>query len=81
MKKAERVDWRKRVKDLATPHEAYERVRGTRSEAYGIEEHIKNLKRISVAEKGKYPNPEKIIRDFSDEKKVYLCKGVRYELR
>ncbi|MBQ6147877.1 glycosyltransferase family 2 protein [Candidatus Saccharibacteria bacterium] len=60
MKKAERVDWRKRVEDLATPHEAYERVRGTRSEAYGIEEHIKNLKRISVAEKGKYPNPEKV---------------------
>ena len=60
VQKAEKVDWRKRVEDLANPHEAYERNLEKSSEKYGFSEHIKNLKKMSVAEAGKYPSPEKI---------------------
>ena len=60
VKKAERVDWRKRVEELANAHEAYEKNRGRVSEKYEFNEHIKNLKKISIAEKGRYPSPEKI---------------------
>lgn len=60
VKKAERVDWRKRVWELENAHEAYEKNRGRSSEAYGFSEHVKNLKKISIAEKGRYPKIEKI---------------------
>ena len=60
VKRAERVDWRKRVRELGKAHEAYERLRGRSSETYGFAEHVRNLKKISIAEKGRFPNPEKI---------------------
>ena len=60
VKKAEKVDWRQRVLDLEKPHEAYERLKETKSEKYGIDEHIENLKKLSIAEAGRFPSPDKV---------------------
>ena len=70
IKEAEKVDWRQRCADLERPHEAYERLseglwRGTAAERTKIdfEEHLANLKRISVDEEAKYKymNPSRVI--------------------
>ena len=59
IKTAEKVDWRKRVEDLANPHEAFERLRNNDSKSYNFDEHIENLKLMAAMSK-EYPNPEKV---------------------
>ncbi len=59
IKRAERVDWRKRVVDLEDPHSAYERLHGEDGKSYHFEEHIENLKMIASMQK-EYPKPSKI---------------------
>lgn len=59
IKHAGRVDWRKRVEDLANPHEAYERLRDDDSKSYHFEDHLENLKLIA-AMGNEYPDPNKI---------------------
>lgn len=59
IKRAERVDWRKRLEDLSNPHEAYERIHDDNSKSYHFEEHLENLRLIS-AMGGEYPDPNKI---------------------
>ena len=60
IKRAERVDWRKRMEDLTHPHEAYERLCNDANKSYHFERHLENLK-IIAAMNNEYPNPEKII--------------------
>lgn len=60
MQGAKRVDWKKRLEDLKNPHEAYERLYGENYGSYNFSEHVANVKKMSVAEKGKYPDPNKI---------------------
>lgn len=59
IKQAERVDWRKRVEDLETPHSAYERLHDDENHSYHFAEHIENLRMMSAIEEG-YPNPKDI---------------------
>ena len=59
IKRAERVDWRKRMEDLEHPHAAYERLHNDNSKSYHFEEHLENLKMMAAMEK-EYPNPSKI---------------------
>lgn len=59
IKRAERVDWRKRLTDLEDPHTAYERLHGEDNKSYHFEEHIENLKMIAAMQK-EYPKPSKI---------------------
>ncbi|MBQ6375485.1 hypothetical protein IJJ37_00935 [Candidatus Saccharibacteria bacterium] len=59
MKRAERVDWRGRVEDLANPHAAYERILDDDNRSYHFEEHIENLK-FMIAMPEEYVDPEKI---------------------
>lgn len=59
IKRAGRVDWRKRVMDLANPHEAYERLRDDGSNSYHFDEHLENLKLMATMSK-EYPDPNKI---------------------
>ena len=59
IKRAGRVDWRKRVEDLATPHDAYERLCDDSNKSYHFEEHLENLKMMAAMGK-EYPNPNKI---------------------
>ena len=59
IKRASRVDWRKRNEELANPHAAYERLRQDDSKSYHAEEHLENLKMI-LSMPHEYPDPSKI---------------------
>ena len=60
IERAERVDWRKRVQDLASPHDAYERLVGTNNKSYHFAEHLMNLKTLATAMGSSYPKPDQI---------------------
>lgn len=59
IKRAGRIDWRKRVEDLSRPHESFERLRDDDNDSYHFKEHLENLKFMSALE-GDYPNPDQI---------------------
>ncbi len=59
IKRAERVDWRGRIEDLAHPHESFERLRDDDNKSYHFNEHVENLK-LMAAMHGDYPDPTKI---------------------
>lgn len=59
IKKAGRVDWRKRVEDLANPHEAYERLHDEERKSYHFDEHVENLKMMATMNT-EYPAPDKV---------------------
>lgn len=59
IKRANRVDWCKRINDLANPHEAYERLRQDDSKSYHSGEHLENLKMI-LSMPHEYPDPTRI---------------------
>lgn len=59
VKKAGRVDWRGRMRDLENPHAAFERLRGQNSKSYNFSTHVENLRMLSVME-SEYPDPTKI---------------------
>ncbi len=59
IKRAMRVDWRKRLEDLENPHEAYERLRDDNNKSYHFDRHVENLKMIAAMGK-EYPNPAKV---------------------
>ncbi|MBR2855685.1 glycosyltransferase family 2 protein, partial [Candidatus Saccharibacteria bacterium] len=60
IKRAERVDWRKRIEDLKNPHDAYERLVGSGNSSYGFTEHLMNLKTLSTSVDFTYPQPDRI---------------------
>ncbi|MBR2998194.1 hypothetical protein IKF34_00230 [Candidatus Saccharibacteria bacterium] len=60
IKRAGRVDWRKRMEDLSNPHDSYERLRDDENKSYHFAEHLDNLK-MMAAMSGEYPDPDKII--------------------
>ena len=60
LKRAERVDWRRRLEDLETPHDSYERLRDDDNKSYHFDQHLENLKMMTVMQK-EYPDPTKII--------------------
>jgi len=60
IKRAEKVDWRKRLEDLENPHEAYEKLRDDNSKSYHFEQHLENLK-LMAAMPSEYPNPAKTL--------------------
>lgn len=59
IKRAGRVDWAKRLKDLEHPHDAYERLRGVDSTSYHYERHLENL-RMMAAMDTEYPQPSQV---------------------
>ena len=59
IERAMRVDWHQRYADLKTPHEKFEALRSSSSDAFNFDEHLDNLRMISVAPKD-YPDPDKI---------------------
>ena len=60
IERAERVDWRKRVEDLADPHDAYERLVGSNNKSYHFTEHINNLRILATDMESSYPKPDQI---------------------
>ena len=47
-KRAEKVDWHKRLQELKNPHKNYERLILTKSHEFEFDEHVENLKMLSV---------------------------------
>ena len=59
IKRAMRVDWRRRMEDLEHPHDAYERIHDDENKSYHFDDHVENLK-LMAAMPGEYPDPAKI---------------------
>lgn len=59
IKRAEKVDWRQRMEDLAEPHEAFERLRDRDEKGYEFGAHVDNL-RMMAAMPGEYPKAMEI---------------------
>lgn len=59
MKHAGRVDWRKRLEDLESPHASFERLRDQQSKSYHFTAHVENLK-MMAAMGSEYPKPSQI---------------------
>lgn len=60
MKQAEKVNWSKRLDDLAHPHESFQALHGKEDLSYGFDKHVSNLKKMAVAPSNIYPDPQKI---------------------
>ena len=60
VKRAERVNWRKRVEDLANPHATYENLRDLDDKSYGFNEHVQNLRLLATVEEKSEPKPDEI---------------------
>ena len=60
VRRAERVDWRKRLLDLEDAHTAYERLHGRSDTSYGFAEHVQNLRLMSAVEGSSEPKPHQI---------------------
>lgn len=59
IKRANLVDWRKRLTDLETPHASFERLRDDDNSSYHFGQHVENLK-MMAAMKNEYPKPSDI---------------------
>ena len=59
IKRAGRVDWAKRLADLETPHDSFERLRDEASSSYHFDRHVENLKMIAAME-NEYPKPSEV---------------------
>lgn len=60
MRRAERVDWARRLEDLEDPHATYERMYDRNDDSYGLAEHVQNLRLMSTVEGNKEPKPHEI---------------------
>ena len=58
VKRAMRIDWAKRLKDLETPHESYERLYDEDNDALDFNEHLENLRAMTVDDE--YPKPQDV---------------------
>ncbi|MBQ9019841.1 hypothetical protein IJ096_00735 [Candidatus Saccharibacteria bacterium] len=59
MMRAQEVDWAKRLSQLSEPHKYYEKLHGRGSRSFGYDEHVENLRVLSVGEI-EYPKPEAV---------------------
>ena len=59
IKRAERVNWRRRMEDLEDPHTSFERLHGVESKSYHADIHLDNLKMMAAME-SEYPKPSQI---------------------
>ncbi len=60
LKKGVKVDWSKRLNDLENAADSYDRLAGTKSHAYGYEQHLRNLCMVAAAEPGYFPKPSQV---------------------
>ena len=60
LKKGVKVDWSKRLNELENAADSYDRLAGTKSNAYDHEQHLRNLCMVAAAEEGYFPKPSQI---------------------
>lgn len=56
---AQKIDWRERLDDFENPAKAYELRTKSRSKAFGMQNHIDNL-RLAAADPGAFPKPSEL---------------------
>ena len=60
IKKCCKVDWAKRLNDLEDAQASYDRLAGTKSEAYEYDQHLRNLCMVAAAEDEYFPKPSEV---------------------
>lgn len=60
LERSHHVNWHKRLLDLENAKESYERLAGTRSDAYDYSQHLQNLCMVAAAEDGYFPKPSEV---------------------
>ena len=55
-----KVNWSKRLNELEDANESYNRLKGTKSDAYDYKQHLSNLCMVAAAEEGFFPKPSEI---------------------
>ncbi|MDR2063310.1 MAG: glycosyltransferase family 2 protein [Candidatus Nomurabacteria bacterium] len=61
MHRALKVDWRERLVQLKNPRKYYDELKSEKHTSFGYQKHLENLRFISAAETGDYPDPDQII--------------------
>jgi cellulose synthase/poly-beta-1,6-N-acetylglucosamine synthase-like glycosyltransferase len=61
MRRAMRVDWHERLRQLEEPRLHYDKLKSEEHGSFHYQKHLENLRFISAAEEGAYPNPKDII--------------------
>ncbi|MDR2336664.1 MAG: hypothetical protein LBE03_01000 [Candidatus Nomurabacteria bacterium] len=61
MRKAIKVNWRQRLAHLQNPHRYYDELKSEEHNSFNYQKHLENLRFMSAAEIGTYPNPDQII--------------------
>lgn len=74
-KRAEKVNWHKRLLDLETPHERYEELLRHKCKEFAFSEHVENLKLLSVGKDLVLSEREEALEErlvsFSKPKEIY----------
>ena len=60
LKRGMKVNWSKRLNDLEDAAASYDRLVGTKSDAYDYKQHLRNLCMVAAAEEGYFPKPSSI---------------------
>ena len=60
LKRGVKVNWSKRLNDLEDAAASYDRLVGTKSDAYDYKQHLRNLCMVAAAEEGYFPKPSSI---------------------
>jgi len=59
LERAQKIDWRERLEDFENPQESYELRMKSRSKAFGMQNHIDNL-RLAAADPAAFPKPSEL---------------------
>ena len=57
---AQEINWHNRLNDLENPKISYQKMQNEKSNEFGIDHHIENLKIISGSNEGKFPLPSQV---------------------
>ena len=60
IKKCCKVNWAKRLNDLEDAQDSYDRLAGTKSDAYEYDQHLRNLCMVAAAEDEYFPKPSEV---------------------
>ncbi|RWZ78473.1 MAG: hypothetical protein EOT05_01810 [Candidatus Microsaccharimonas sossegonensis] len=59
LERAQKIDWRERLNDFENPQQSYKRHLKSRSKAFGMQNHIDNL-RLAAADPDAFPKPSEL---------------------
>ena len=60
LKRGMKVNWSKRLSELEDAGDSYDKLKGSKSDAYDYKQHLRNLRMVAAAEDGYFPKPSEI---------------------